>query len=109
MGIPQASSVQRTPTDDEIPGFLAELAKSGESLASFARLRGLSTWKLYKARRKSVARKSAAPVFERVRIVGAPVVSSCIELEHSSGHRLRVPTGFDDVTLRRVLGVLESC
>ena len=109
MDTSKTSSVLRAPSDDEIPGLLAELAKSDESLAPFARRRGLSTWKLYKARRKSTAKRPAAPAFEKVRIVHPTVVSSCIEVEHSSGHRLRVPAGFDEVTLRRVLAVLGSC
>ena len=99
----------RTPADREVPGLLAELADSCDSLASFARSRGLSTWKLYEARRKCSAKKAPAPIFDPVRIVAAPAPSSPIELEHSSGHLLRVPSGFDATTLRRVIEVLESC
>lgn len=105
------STPLRTPGDDEIPGLLAELGASGESLAAFARERGLSTWKLYKARRMLECAEGAAAVFERVRVVGtgeAPAPPS-IEVEHSCGHRLRVPVGFDAATLRRLVEVLESC
>jgi transposase-like protein len=103
----------RTPGNEEIPSLLAELAATGGNLAAFARDRGLSSWKLYKARRKLRRAAPAAPDLVPVRIVDtaeAPTPPSpSIEVEHSCGHRLKVPVGFDAATLLRLVKVLESC
>lgn len=109
MDTPKSTSIGRTPTDREIPRLLATLAASGDSLAAFARARGLSTWKLYKAQRKSGRRADSRPLLDPIRIVPDVTNGSVIELEHSSGHTLRVPSGFDAGTLRRLIEVLESC
>ena len=109
MDSTRASADLRTPHNDEIPTLLAALAESGESLLAFARSRGLSTWKLYKARRQGKPEVIATAIFDPVRIVGASLATAPIELEHSSGHRLRIPPGFDETTLLRLIEVLESC
>ena len=109
MDSTKTSAGLRTPRDDEIPSLLVALTESGESLLAFARSRGLSTWKLYKARRQGKPEAIATAVFDPVRIVDASLATTPIELEHSSGHRIRVPQGFDEATLLRLIEVLESC
>lgn len=108
----------RTPTDEEIPSLLEALAAAGGNIAAFARERGLSPWKLYEAKRveggegprRREGRGKADRVFARVRVVeerAAP--PEPLELILGSGHRLRIPAGFDETTLRRLMGVLTSC
>lgn len=101
------SAELRTPTRREVPALLEELEASGESLASFARARGLRSWKLYKARRK------LRPARREVELVPVRVVdearAEAIDLVLASGHRLQIPRDFDEALLRRLLGVLASC
>ncbi len=47
------------------------------------------------------------PTFAPVRLVGEPA-PALLELALPSGHRLRVPAGFDPATLRQLLAVLEE-
>lgn len=108
----------RTPTDDEIPSLLEALSAAGGNTAAFAREHGLSPWKLYEARRVAAGgvprqrerRGKAERVFARVRVLEERAVSSePLELLLASGHRLRIPAGFDETALRRAVGVLTSC
>jgi hypothetical protein len=108
---------RRTPTDDEIPSLLEALAASGGNTAAFARERGLTPWKLYDAQRADAGgasrrRRRRKPVtdFVPVRVVDeSGRASASLELVLGSGRRLLIPSGFDEATLRRVLGVLASC
>jgi hypothetical protein len=107
---------RRTPSDDEVPSLLEALGASGGSTAAFAREHGLTPWKLYKAQRVAGAnpqrrrRGKAAPEFVPVTIVEerAPPPGP-LELVLGSGYRLLIPSGFDETTLRRVVGILVSC
>jgi hypothetical protein len=108
---------RRTPTDDEIPALLEALAASGGTTAAFAREHGLTPWKLYKAQRMAAGagprrrrRRKAELDLVRVQVVEErPTLSSPLELVLDSGHRLLIPLGFDETTLRHVMGVLASC
>jgi hypothetical protein len=100
---------RRTPTNDEIPDLLEEVRTSGESIACFARRRGLSTWKLYQARRKLDKLRVAEPILDPIRLLDARGFATTIELETRRGQVVRVPAGFDAETLRRILELLESC
>jgi hypothetical protein len=106
----------RTPTDDELPALLVELEAAGGSVSGFARERGLAPWKLYEARqgrrgstkrkRKNSRRGDLVPV----RVVDrATAAARPLELVLSSGHRLVIPTEFDETSLRRLMGILASC
>lgn len=97
----------RTPTRGEVPALLQELEASGESLAAFARSRGLRSWKLYKARRKLRPAKRGVELVP-VRVVDEPRAEA-IGLVLACGHRLEIPRNFDEALLRRLLGVLASC
>lgn len=95
----------RTPTDDELPTLLAELQTSGESLAAFARSRGLTTWKLYRAQRAKRPDR-----FDPIRLIERPSpTAEPIELVHAAGHRIMIRPDFDSGTLQRLLEVLASC
>jgi len=55
-------------------------------------------------------RRKAELDFARVQVVEErPAMSRPLELMLGSGHRLLIPSGFDETTLRRVMGVLASC
>lgn len=108
----------RTPTDEEMPALLAAVAAAGGNTAAFARDHGLSPWKLYEARRAAAGegprrgerRRKAEHVFVPVQVVEECTAAlEPLELVLVSGHRLRIPVGFDETTLRRVMGVVTSC
>lgn len=112
-----AQRPRRTPTDDEIPSLLEALAASGGNTAAFARDHGLVAWKLYEAQqvaagagRRRRQRRKAGSDFVPVQVVEERTASPApLELVLGSGHRLLIPCGFDETTLRRVMGVLTSC
>lgn len=109
----------RTPPDEEIPALLEAVAAAGGNTAAFAREHGLSPWKLYEARRAAAGggprrrerRRGAERLFAPVRVVEGEHLAPAepLELVLVSGHRLRIPVGFDETTLRRVMGVVTSC
>ena len=108
----------RTPTDDEIPALLEAVAAAGGNTAAFAREHGLSPWKLYEARRAAAGggprrgerQRRAEHLFVPVRVVEEGTArAEPLELVLVSGHRLRIPVGFDETTLRRLMGVVTSC
>jgi hypothetical protein len=101
----------------EIDALLDEARKSSLSLAAFARSKNVPYGTLYSARRR---RAFGAPTSEQGRGKRAgllPVVLTGDPGSSSTGLLLRLPTGlvleiqsgFDELTLRRVLGVLGSC
>ena len=98
---------------EEVPKLLLELEASGQSLAAFARERGLETWRLYEARRKAGGggprRKRRDDVGLAPVEVRAATSEDPLELALTSGHVLRIPSGFDEAELRRLLGVLAGC
>jgi hypothetical protein len=122
---------RRTPTDDEIPSLLKSLEDSGGNVSAFAREQGLSPWKLYEARRvaagglprrerrrrarsrrrsaRSHSARSEDPEFVAVHLVEEVSPPAPLELVLSGGHRLWIHPGFDELTLRRVVGALGSC
>ena len=82
--------------------MLTALARSGESLAAFAKREGLSAERLYRWR----ARLREATFVE---VVHESSVGGCvIELVVGGDRVVRVPSGFDEATLRRLLAVLEA-
>jgi Transposase len=75
-------------TEAEARGALAELAESGESLASFARGKGISTNRLVYWRRR-IGETAVIPSFVQVRVPAARI--------HSDGARVEVVV--DDVSV----------
>jgi len=107
---------RRTPTDGELPSPLEALVASGGNTAAFSREHDLSPWKLYQAQRATAGarprrrRRQAEVDFVRVQLIEEPPsLSAPLELVLSSGQRLLISSGFDETTLRRVMGVLASC
>lgn len=107
------NSARRTLTPREAEGLVREQASSGVSLAAFARQRGIPAYRLYEARNRLARRRREAPssndfqplhVVDTVQEGGAPV-----ELVLPAGLLIRVGRDFDEVAMRRLLGVLVSC
>jgi transposase-like protein len=93
--------------------LLAELEKSGESVAGFARKLGVSPWTIYSWRRQEregrANGKEERPEFVQVRVAPRRDEPAPLEVELREGIRVRVPSDFDGEALRRLLGVLASC
>jgi len=102
-------------TAAEARALLPELEESGLPVAEFARQRNIDHTPLYNARRaaRAVASKASSERFARVAVddleSATRPLGSSIEIELPNRYRLRVPTGFDEVNLRRVLTVIGSC
>ena len=103
------------PSSSDLSALLSELDASGKSTAAFAREHGLAPWKLYNAlnkrnrkRRRTRAAAAASPLVP-VRVVETSGAAAPIELVLPGGSCLRIPTGFDEVALRRVIDVLGRC
>jgi len=93
---------------------------SGLTQRAFAKQEGMAYsrfqyWRrrALEASRRKPAKRLAAPVqFDAVRVAPdaeAPCPSVTFELRTSSGLPLTVPAGFDELELRRLLGVLVAC
>jgi len=85
---------------------------SGLTAGSFAEMEGVSegtlrhwAWRLGLGRTKR-ASQATPPAF--VEVVTRSVAASELEIVVRDGVRIRVPSEFDDTTLRRVLALLES-
>ena len=93
----------------EINQLLDELEVSGQSVAAFARDRKVPAHRLYWARRRR-GRESSAETFDEVHVVDdSREIGTPIDLQLPTGHSIRVTRDFDEVALRRLLGVLRSC
>ena len=93
---------------------LGQWRRSGLSVRAFCATHGLREPNFY-AWRRELARRAAAgaassdlpaAVFVPVRV--APEAAVPLELVLSGGRILRVPAGFDAVTLRRLLATLDT-
>lgn len=115
----------RTAAATDARALLEEQRASGLNIATFARSKGIPPWVLYNARAQERRRASRARSthvtstrassmrFTKVDIVDpvqdSPGVTGPIELALPSGVVLRVRRDFDELTLRRLLGVIGSC
>jgi len=114
-----SNTIPLRPSSIDIQSLLAEFDASGQSAASFARSRGVATWRLHYAlrRRSGKARKGRGalhaelPALLPVRVVDPKPASSPapLELVLAGGHRLLIGADFDALTLRRVLEALAAC
>ena len=96
----------------EARALLEEHEGSGMTLAAFARDRGVKPWTLYNARARARRKQQRATEqsFAAVTVIAAGEQSApSIEMVLPSGLVLRVQDGFDEVTLRRLLGVVAGC
>jgi len=106
------SGPEHAPLD--LDAALEEIEQSGSSVAAFARERGLPSWKLYEERRRRRQRRrkreiQAEPEFVPVRLAPVRTSEAPFELLLRGGRKLRIPAGFDEATLQRLVRVLESC
>lgn len=96
-----------------IAELVAAQKKSGLSVAAFAREHGVSVWRLYQAGRSKRKRKRRSkerrPEFVEVAVKSESPEAAPLELVLRSDLRVLVPAGFDEVTLRRLVGALASC
>lgn len=86
--------------------LLEDQKRSGLSVAAFARKHGVPVWKLYQAHR---TRRKRPGGFVEVAVDREDQVGVPLELVLPGDLRLQIPHGFDETTLRRVLGVVGSC
>ena len=101
----------------EIRGTLGDLARSGQSVAAFARERGMPAWTLYDWRRRygdgadgSVEQTGGEPGAEIVRVEVTEQQRSKSAFEVEIGEfSICVSAGFDASELSRLLRVLRSC
>lgn len=99
---------------------LDDLERSGLSTAAFARERGVAAWKLYEGQRRRrkqrlaerrgvAAPGDAAPTFVPVPLAARAPSGSIFEVELRCGRVLRVPAGFEEAALLRLVRTLETC
>lgn len=100
----------------EARALLKEQQGGDQSIAAFARDRGIHPWSLYNAnatdrRRKARrAKQCFVPVtIAREATAQASAGSAGIEISLPSGLSLRLEAGFDEVALRRLIGILATC
>jgi hypothetical protein len=96
-------------TEDEARSALAELARSGESAATFARSRGFSSQRVYYWK-KRLGDSPAVPAFVPVRWpVAAPTSGATPSIEIiSGGIAVRVREDLDVEHLARIVDALAS-
>ena len=92
--------------DPQIAKLIEEQKHSGMSIAAFAREHGLPPWKLYQAGRRRSKRRSG---FVEVAVVPKASVPAPLEVLLPGDLRVRIPSDFDESSLRRLVGVLASC
>jgi len=96
-------------TEDEARAALAELARSGESVAEFARSRGFSTQRV-RYWKKRLAATAVVPAFVPVRLpvaVARTVAATTIEIA-SGGVTVRVREDLDVEHLARIVEALSG-
>lgn len=97
-------------TRDDATAALAALEESGEAVATFAGRHGVDAQRFYGWRRRlGPAIAEAPPAF--VEVVGRPVAGGGqrgFDVVLPTGVIVRVPPGFDDDALRRLLAVVTG-
>jgi hypothetical protein len=101
---------QRRLTAEEWQKHFDEQPRSGKRVKGYCEENGLTVHKFYywRARLRELAGGAAASGFVECRVPeaasGCPVILEC-----AGGYRLQIAAGFDERTLKRVLGVLAQC
>jgi len=93
----------------EMRKLLAEQEASGLSTARFARERGVSSWALYKWRRRLRDEDGEVGQFIQLKVAVPAEHAPTLAISCLLCVRVDVPRGFDEGDLRRLLGVLSSC
>lgn len=101
---------QRRLTAEEWQKHFEEQPKSGKCVKDYCEENGLTVHKYYywRARLRELAGESTGSGFVECLVQEAAVGRSMI-LECKGGYRLQIAAGFDERTLKRVLGVLTQC
>ena len=94
--------------------LLEEQRQSSLSIAAFARSKGIQPWSLYNAQamEKRRARRAVENQLAEVQVVERPSRTDskvALQLTLPSGLSISVTRDFDEIALRRILGVLGSC
>lgn len=90
-------------TIDDARVVVDRLAASGLTVREFAEAEGLNLQRIYRWR--SLVGEKTAPAFVEV---GRPAAATPVEVVLRAGHVVRVPEGFSEETLRRVVAVLSE-
>jgi hypothetical protein len=90
--------------------WISEWRASGLSVRAFCARHGLATASFYHWRRVLERRAAEEPALVPVQVVvdAVPAQASALEAVLPSGRTVRVPPGFDEATLQRLLAVLEG-
>lgn len=98
---------QRRWNREEAGAVLKQLDASGQSVREFAERHGVDVQRLYRWRVElgsAPPASGSAPAFVEIK----PVAREAMEVALRSGHVVRVPDGFSEEALRRVVAVLEG-
>ena len=93
-------------TEDQARTAVAAWRASGLSAGAFAASHGLCAPRLRRWRRRLDEGPAPAVALLPVALLSTASVAPCLEVD-VAGYRIRVPPGFDEATLRRLVGVLE--
>ena len=102
---PLRSLLKRRWTTEDARAVLELLERSGKSVREFAEAEAVDPQRLYRWR-ALIARRSAPPFVEIPRPLSPLAVP--VEVVLRSGRVVRVPDGFSDETLRRVVAALDD-
>ena len=83
-----------------------KFTESGQTIAEYARERGLTAWKVKHAVRKSEAESAGGVVQEVVLPLGG---GGEFTVTLRSGRELRVPPHFSEKRVRQLIAILETC
>lgn len=97
--------LKRRWTTDEARAVLELLDASGKSVREFADAEGVGPQRLYRWR--ALIGRRSTPAFVEIRRPPSSVAVP-VEVVLRSGRFVRVPDGFSDETLRRVVAALED-
>ncbi|MFO1052227.1 MAG: helix-turn-helix domain-containing protein [Planctomycetota bacterium] len=94
----------------EIRRLLSELERSGQSVRAFARELGLSAWTIYgwRKRFRFTSDVEHGPQVDLVEVQTIVPLGTTIEIAFADA-TIRVPPGFADEDLKRVILAMRSC
>jgi hypothetical protein len=100
--------------EKQIRDLLSELERSGESVKAFAKRQGVSAWTIYQWRRRYGSRpaghkRPTKSGFIAVKVPDKANSAVSFEVVVGGATTLRVPMGFDEAELTRLIRVLRAC
>jgi hypothetical protein len=103
MATAESKAGQRGPSNQQLAKLIEDQKRSGLSVAVFAKKHGIPVWKFYQAGRTRRKRRSD---FAEITVSSDEPGASPLELVLPGNLRVCIPPGFDEPTLRRLLGAL---